>query len=443
MGIDIGTTTISIIILDSNSGQMIERITQENRGRCYAKNNTQDADKIFNQVSAIVDELLDQYPDTGGIGITGQMHGILYLDLKGEAVSPLYTWQDETGNLPYRDKLSYAAFISELTGHAVSSGFGWVTHFYHAKNNLIHKKAVSFCTIGDYIAMGLCGLCRPIIHISNAASLGLYNIRDNSIDTDAVMKLQIESSFFPQVEKGNKIIGSCRGVPVSIAIGDNQASYIGSVRSDRSALINIGTGGQISCMVDHFIKTGYELRPYISDSYLLTYSSLCGGRAYAVLEAFFIQVLEMAGVKKQSLYEEMNCMIENLSSFSNPLNIRTLFDGTRSSPSERGMIENICLDNFTPQHLITGFLKGIADELIEPLKDFNIFTPIESLVCSGNTIRLNAGFQYMLSAMLDLPLLMTSYTEEASYGAGLFALLSAGYYSNINEMQQTIKYDQD
>ena len=45
-----------------------------------------------------------RYPDIERIGVTGQMHGILYLDGEGNAVSPLYTWQDARGDAPCEKK---------------------------------------------------------------------------------------------------------------------------------------------------------------------------------------------------------------------------------------------------------------------------------------------------------------------------------------------------
>ena len=40
------------------------------------------------------------------------MHGILYADENGAAVSPLYTWQDERGNLEYKDGATYAEYLN-------------------------------------------------------------------------------------------------------------------------------------------------------------------------------------------------------------------------------------------------------------------------------------------------------------------------------------------
>ena len=55
---------------------------------------------MMNQALRLLDQLLERYPQTASIGLTGQMHGIVYLDREGRCISPLYTWQDGRGNLP-------------------------------------------------------------------------------------------------------------------------------------------------------------------------------------------------------------------------------------------------------------------------------------------------------------------------------------------------------
>ena len=40
----------------------------------------------------MLDDFLDEYPEVEKIGLTGQMHGIVYIDKEGTCVSPLYTW---------------------------------------------------------------------------------------------------------------------------------------------------------------------------------------------------------------------------------------------------------------------------------------------------------------------------------------------------------------
>ena len=53
-------------------------------------------------------------------------------------------------------------------------------------------------------------------------------------------------------------------------------------------LVNVGTGSQFSVFTPHYLQAdGLETRPMPGGGYLLAGASLCGGRAYALLEQFF------------------------------------------------------------------------------------------------------------------------------------------------------------
>ena len=58
----------------------------------------QDPQHILEKTRTLLEKILKEYPDIKAIGLTGQMHGILYVDVQGKHVSPLYTWQDGRGN---------------------------------------------------------------------------------------------------------------------------------------------------------------------------------------------------------------------------------------------------------------------------------------------------------------------------------------------------------
>ena len=154
LGLDIGTTSISSVIYEERAG-VLEAQTLEN-GTFLPSNGwerLQDPAAIWQKASTLTQTLLKRHPDVGAIGVTGQMHGIVYLDSRGEAVSPLYTWQDGRGDLPYDDTGSWADRLSGITGYPLPTGYGMVTHFYNLRNGLVPKNAAALCTIGDYIAM--------------------------------------------------------------------------------------------------------------------------------------------------------------------------------------------------------------------------------------------------------------------------------------------------
>ena len=102
LGIDIGTTTISAAVLED--GQFLASETRANGAfipSALTCAREQDVEKITQIALSVIETLFERYPDIHSIGVTGQMHGILYVDADGIAVSPLYTWQDARGSLPH------------------------------------------------------------------------------------------------------------------------------------------------------------------------------------------------------------------------------------------------------------------------------------------------------------------------------------------------------
>ena len=426
IGIDIGTTTICAIVFDTEAEKIIESVTEPNDAMLSSKEpweKIQDAQKIYDKASGIIERLAEKHKKILSIGITGQMHGILYIDKSGNILSPLYFWQDGRGNLTYGEK-TYAEEVSGKTGKNLASGYGSVTHFYNLKNDLVPTDAFKFCTIYDYLAMRLAGLSEPVISMSSAASLGIT-----------------DDKMFPKIVNGIELIGETRfGVKISVAIGDNQASFLGSVRNtDSSLLVNVGTGSQISFTVkDAPSISGTELRPYINDEFLLVGAPLCGGRAYAVLKDFYLEIIRSTGQDCENIYEIMEesvCDIYN----ENSVDVVTKFSGSRENPDETGSISGITVNNFTMSSLTLGVLKGIVNELYEIFEKTD--RKFSTLVGSGNGIRYNKALQKLFSEKFSLQLKMPLYEEEAAFGACLFSLTAANHYKNISEAQRVIEYE--
>ncbi len=258
VGIDIGTSTISGIIFDPET-RNFRSVTRKNMSRLESENDwedLQDPQIIFTIVQEILDEFLARPDEIRGIGITGQMHGILYVDKDGHCISPLYTWQDRRGDLNYQDNLSYAGFLARHTGYALSAGYGLVTHFYNFRNNLIPDGSHKICTIMDYIVMKLANNKIPVIDPSNAASLGFYDLQGSAFDRQALNKVSIQLDILPEIVPSGQIAGYYnKEIFVCNAIGDNQASFLGSVNEmETSVLINIGTGSQLSVFTNHLFE---------------------------------------------------------------------------------------------------------------------------------------------------------------------------------------------
>lgn len=421
LGLDLGTTTVSAVVMDIDTGSVLQSCTRRSHADIPSPvpgEKCQNPDILKGLAEEILDDLLDRYPDIQGIGLTGQMHGIVYLDGEGNCVSPLYTWQDQRA-------AGLCRRLTELTGFRMAPGYGLATHYALMQTSGLHPRAGKLCTIMDDLASTLCGKKEPLLHTSNAASLGLFSLESGCFDSAALQKAGIDPRWLPPVTGETVIQGHYRGIPVAVAIGDNQASFLGAVPCpETTALVNFGTGSQISRMVPS-LPEGWEdghleVRPYLDGTFLICGSALCGGRAYSLLEHFFRRFLIRSGMKTDSCYELLNELaLEGLALSDLPL-VETTFCGTRREPGKRGSITALCEDNFTPEALAAGTLLGMVRELRQMLIRMP-GDPVRRLAASGNAVRINPALVQAISQGFGLECSVASRQEEAACGAAFFA----------------------
>lgn len=437
IGIDIGTTTISIIVINNQDFTIEQKYTLDNAmflPTASPWERIQDVPAIIAKTRTVLDEIINSSHDISSIGLTGQMHGIVYVDNTGTAVSPLYTWQDERGNLTdFYENKSVSSWLSESYGIKAATGYGMVTHLYNVKKGLVPSDAASFCTISDYLGMQLTGRKFPLLHISQAASLGLYDYKIHAFRRDILAENHALPPALPEITADFVPLGLFWEIPVTVSIGDNQASFLGSVRDGQnSILVNVGTGSQISVLSDIYYEgRGIEARPLTKDSFLLAGSALCGGAAFAALENFFREYAAAAGGPDSPQYTIMKQLLEHQKDPSEAWNVRTTFAGTREHPDESGSISGIRTDNFHPASLIRGVLNGMAEELYE-LYDIikrEIGLSRTRLVASGNGVRKNDALQKILQDRFKMSLEIVQNEEEAAFGAAISSLAATGRLS--------------
>ena len=422
IGIDTGTTSVSIAAINESRELVTSTTVNHNafiKGD-FPESKVQDAKRILEIVMAGLESITSEYGSPSAIGFTGQMHGVLYLGKNGNPVSPLYTWEDPSANIPVNGESS----LSILHSHGVkcSAGYGVSTHFYLQRAGKIPSDAVRLSTISDYIAMKLCGKNQPLLSSEMAAGLGGFDVRKREFMIDRLESAGVDVSFLPENVKGYCVVGETEsGVPVVCSMGDNQASFMGSVDGDNTLLLNVGTGSQVSFMTKNFVETDgdIELRPY-GDDYLLAGAALCGGRAYAMLESFYREICGHSCYEMMSQHAEEFLRTQGL---TQAWNVDTRFQGTRSNPDITGSITGITDGNFTPGAMTVGIMRGIITEL------YGMYTAMKkltgenalSVVGSGNGLRKNEIMRRIAGEIFGLEVSVPKYQEEAARGCALCA----------------------
>ncbi len=474
IGIDIGTTSISSVVIDSDGWIQLASKTVANDTAIAGEawQNMQDADRIFGKCARLIEAYRASWPDISRIGITGQMHGMLYTDDKGLAVSPLTTWQDERGNQMQENGKTYVQELQEKTGCRMATGFGLTTHAYNLKNGLVPPKAQCIVTIMDYVAMRLCGNDRAIMHPSNAASFGLFDIEKGCFDLEACRAAGIDTRMLPEIASSEQLIGRTPdGIEVMIPIGDNQAGIMGLIQDERDIVINVGTSSQISMIISSLPKgsglksNGFErsglkssqlegcelkrsglegseledgelkgsrleYRPYVGGKYLVLGAGLCGGISFSMLNEFFKMVAEGLGAKasKEAVFhymtEEAEKIYEQVYEQDADLQVCTQFRGTRLDPSLRGSIEHISMTNFTPGNLVLGFYRGVLSELYEAYQKMESVSEEGRILLCGNAFRNSPLLRQLCQDMFQRDVVLSDQKEETATGAAKLAIVS-------------------
>ncbi len=426
VGIDIGTTTVSAVVYDIDNKIQLEAFSTPHNSYVYSDIcSEQSVDIVIGKAEELLYRIFDDYENIVSIGITGQMHGIVYVNEDGRAVSNLINWQDKRADEILNSGKSACQTITELTGEPISTGYGIATHYYNVINGKVPKDAVGFLSIMDFFGMKICKLKKSKMHTSVASSFGFFDVKKGEFKKEKLALLGIDCSFLPDVTDKSIVIGEARGIPVSVGIGDNQASFLGSVRdNDSEILINIGTGAQISAVSDYCsVSGGIEIRPLFEGRYLICGSALCGGFAYSMLESFFRSYATCLGHKDKMQYDTMNQLArEAYEKGEKGLLVDASFCGKRSDPDARGSIKMIDRQNFTPANLVLGVLKGMSNELYELYGEFP--KKRTHAVASGGAIRQNDVLKALIEERFNMSVSTDTVREEAATGAALFAALA-------------------
>jgi sedoheptulokinase len=457
VGLDLGTTKIAGLLLetgDANQPARVLRVVSRDHEAAlpaaHPWEHLQDAERLLNLAREALGELGAEAGPADGLCVTGQMHGILYVDAAGNAVSPLATWLDQRAGQPHPAGASFAEVLSARTGYRVPPGYGAATHFYNLGNGLVPRTAAGLCSVMDFVTIRLAGERRPVTDATVAATFGLYDLAKDRLDPAALRKAGLDDLAWSRVVPAGTRIGATPAKTVVFApVGDNQASFLGSVRDvEHSAQLNVGTGGQISVFARELslLPVPLEARPFPGGGFLHIGASLCGGKAYALLEEFFRQVCEsLGGARPEALlYDRMNELARE-GGEERPLEVDTRFQGTRGDSRVTGRIEGITPGNLTPAALVRGFLRGVAGELYGYFREITRAEPsrITAIVGSGNGIRRNPALRAEVARMFALPLLVPRRSEEAALGAALCAAVGLGALPGYARAGELIEYERE
>jgi len=437
LGIDVGTTKIAVVVTDGE-GNVRAAVSQTHGAglRTPPGRAEQDAVALLDQTWDAVRQIPPSFRQRiGGIGVTGQMHGVVYLGLGNTPITPLITWQD-------RRCLDDATFLERLrdkTGYLLHTGYGLATLAWMQHHRKQPDGAVAVSTIPDLVVAQLCRLPRPVTDPSNAAAWGLFNLQALSWDGAALEALALPQSLLPVLRPFGSVVdvldaamatrlGLPEGIPVPVAVGDLHASLLATMRDpEHDIALNLGTGGQATVITAAPIEAResrltWNTWPYPGGRFAVVAASLCGGAAWAWLAeslASWLRDLDIDPPPPEVLLDKLNTL--GLEA-SGELVVHPHFLGERHDPARTGSVEGITLTNGSLGALARGLARSIVLNLRSMLPPEALIHRT-GIIGSGNALRRTPLLQQMTEAVFGLPLTLQEGQEEAATGA---ALLAAG-----------------
>lgn len=463
IGIDLGTTSISGVAIDTSRCETLAQTVVPNDAETTAPGDRTrgrsewDMDAMAARAVSLIAELTRRVgaKQIVGVGVTGQMHGMVFVDRGHSACSPFIGWQDARCLDQGPDGRTYLDEMVERGGSRFASsgcrpatGYMVSTMYWFSRNGAIPKNAAA-CFAPDYLVAKLTG-AGVVTDPTDAASAGVFDVRAGRWNEDLIRALGLETQCFPEVRAAcsragglsremARETGLAEGIPVAVACGDNQASFAGSVAESRdSVLVNVGTGGQVSAFADEaYISTALDVRPYLQGGFLLVGPELCGGKSYQVLRDFIGHVgAQVFGVSEMpDVYERLNTLAAAAPPGADGLRCDPVFAGSRAEPGARAKWHGMSDTNFTPGHMARALLEGLADRfhgLYEEMLRAGV-SRRERLVGAGNGVRHNILLREILGSRFSMPVNVANHTEEAATGAALCAAVAAGEFTTIHE----------
>jgi len=402
--------------------------------------------KIIKVIVKVVRSVINGlHGEIDGIGITGQMHGILLVGESNQPLTDFISWQDERTIMPFPNgtNQSYLKFIKEnlceyrtLTGIDIRSGMlGPVLFWLKNNRELPNMRFVKASFLPDYIAALLTGT-DPVCDPTNAAGSGVFDLQRGSWLDPYIRLTGISEDVLPRVVPSGTVVGETNrwtsqligireGVPVFVSMGDYHAALFASALDAESLSFNIGTGAQVSILTkDPKYSADIETRPFFDGYSINCISGLPGGRAISLFADFIFSTVALfsSPPEKQDIILKLESL--GLEQFDRTAVVcdPRFYNPRNETDANPGFFHLNDL-NFNPVDLFYALLEGMLHQYF---KAFGLICPYKKvddfqIVLSGGVARKSMLLQKIMNSNYGLRFRLSGYAEEAAAGAALIA----------------------
>ncbi len=464
LGIDLGTTGIKAALFASESGEVLASTFVDyplfHPQPGWAEQNPLD---WWQATLKAMRTCVEQAQGRGvkaeeirGVGLSGQMHGVVLLDENAQVLRPCIIWADQRSEEQCRwitERVGLSNLIAYVSNPALP-GFSapkllWVRD--HEPEIFARTRMVLLPK--DYIRYRLTGVAA--MEISDAAGTCLLDVKRGVWSSEVLAALDLDAALFPEVVAADQVAGTLTqevavltglvvGTPVAGGGADNACGAVGSgVVEPGLALVSIGTSGVVLAHANEPAVDTSQPVPRVHTFnhavpnawYLMGVTQGAGLSLRWVRDNLGLPEMALERWTGLDAYELLAREALGVPAGSAGLFFLPYLQGERTphldAYARGGWIGLSAIHD--RRHLIRAVLEGVAFSLRD------CFSIISEQGLSIAQVRATGGgarsviWRQIIADVLGVELVTTNIQEGPAFGAALLAGVASGVYSSVQQ----------
>ncbi len=448
LGLDIGTGGSRALLIDAR-GKEVAAVTSAHEEMrmehpLWAEQRPENwADASVQAIRGALAQAGISGDQVRGVGLSGQMHGLVILDASHRVIRPSLIWCDQRSQaqVDFINAKVGKEKVLKFIANPVLTGFTlpkllWVRdhepqHFERVSKMLLPKDYVRFRLTGEFAS-----------EVSDASGTAVFDVVQRKWSFEMMDGLGLDRAILPAVYESSEISGAISeqaaqitglkaGTPVVGGGGDQAASAVGNgIVEPGIVSCTLGTSGVVFA---HMEEVGYDPQGRVH-----TFCHAVKGKWHVM------GVTQGAGLSLQwfrtqlaseSTYEELMAEAARASAGSEGLQWLPYLMGERTphlDPTARGGWVGL-----TAKHSRADLIRSIIEGVSYSQKDcLNIVeelgVPVSSVRASGGGAR-SPFWRQILADVFRKRVSTLSSQEGSAYGAALLAMVGTGAFSSVAE----------
>jgi xylulokinase len=447
IGVDLGTSAVKMILMEE-SGKILRTVSK--RYPLFLPEtgwSEQNPEDWFEKTMEGMIELTDDVDrsQVAGIGVGGQMHGLVCLDEKDEVIRPAILWNDSRSEEEtlYLNREIGKDRLAGYTANIAYAGFTAPKILWMKKNEPENFRRIRKIMLPkDFLVYRLTG--EQASDMSDASGMLLLDVKNRRWSEEMLDICSVKEEWLPKLYESSDVVGALRPalaeklgfsgkVKIVAGAGDNAAAAIGTgtVRNGDCNL-SLGTSGTVFVSCDQFSMDREHALHAFAHANKKYHLMGCMLSAASCNQWWYEKILgtdDYSGEQKdiRKLGENKVIYLPYLMGERSPHNdpgARSAFIGMSMDTSREEM----------NQAVLEGVAYGLRDSL-EIVRSLGI--PVErSKICGGGAR--SGVWKKILTNVLNVTLEVPEADEGPSLGGAMLAAVGCGVFRDVDEAADRI-----